>query len=112
MKRRYKVVVLCGNPEFMESFMKEQRKLTRAGNIVMGVASYDNYTYGDLSTSEEILLDSMVKQQIEMADEMLVINKNDKINESVENNIRYAFACGKPIRYMEKHYARNRSNIL
>lgn len=103
MMRRYKVVMLCGNPEFMKEFIREQRKLTRAGNIVIGTASHDR-AYKDLSVSEEILLDSMTKQQIEMADEILVINSHDRINQDVINNIQYASICGKPIRYMEKHY--------
>lgn len=102
MIRRYKVVMLCGNPEFMEEFIREQRRLTRAGNIVIGTASHD-CAYKDLSMSEEILLDLMIKQQIEMADEILVINSHDRINQDVINNIQYAAICGKPIRYMEKH---------
>ena len=104
MSSRYKVIVLCGNSEFMEDFIREQGKLTLAGNIVMGIASQD-YAHKDLSVCEEMLLDRLTKKQIEMADEVFVINKHDKINIITNNNIRYAAICGKPIRYMEKHYA-------
>ena len=55
--------------------------------------------------SEKILLDLVVKQQIEMADEILVINHDDKIDQNTKNNIQYAVACGKPIKYMETHHA-------
>ena len=48
MLRRHKVIMLCGNSEFIYDFIKEQRKLTRAGNIVIGTASHDR-TYKNLS---------------------------------------------------------------
>lgn len=111
MNRRYKIIMLCGNSEFMEEFLIEQKKLTRAGNIVIGTASHDR-TYENLSMSEEILLDDLIKRQIEIADEILIVNKHDKINDNTENNIRYAINCGKPIRYMEKHYERNKRTLL
>ena len=104
MLRRHKVIMLCGNPEFIHDFIKEQRKLTRAGNVVIGTASHDR-TYKNLSMSEKILLDLVVKQQIEMADEILVINHDDKIDQNTNNNIQYAVACGTPIKYMETHHA-------
>ena len=111
MNRRYKIIMLCGNSEFMKEFLIEQKKLTRAGNIVIGTASHDR-TYENLSISEEILLDDLTKRQIEIADEILVVNKHDEINGNTENNIRYAINCGKPIRYMEKHYERNKQTLL
>lgn len=104
MGNRYKVIMLCGNPEFKEDFLREQGRLTLAGNVVMGIVS-QNYAQNDLSVCEEMLFDRLTKQQIEMADEVFVINKHDKIDLATDNNIRYAVICGKPIRYMEKHYA-------
>lgn len=104
VKHRYKVITLCGSTKFKDDFLREQERLTLAGNVVISVGVFghaDNISMGD---SIKIMLDDIHKQKIEMADEIFVINKNDYIGLSTKNEIDYATVCGKPVRYMETHY--------
>lgn len=99
-KHRYKIITLCGSTKFESDFIRERKRLTLAGNVVISV---DVFGPAD-NISMEIMLDDIHKQKIDMADEIFVINKDDYINLSTQNEINYAIVCGKPVKYMEKHH--------
>lgn len=103
-KRRYKTITLCGSTKFKDDFIREQERLTLAGNVVLSVGVFGHADNVSLSDSMKIMLDDIHKQKINMADEIFVINRNDYIGLSTRNEINYATVCGKPVRYMEKHY--------
>ena len=103
-KRRYKIITLCGSTKFKDDFIREQERLTLAGNVVLSVGVFGHADNVSLSDSMKIMLDDIHKQKINMADEIFVINRNDYIGLSTRNEINYATVCGKPVRYMEKHY--------
>lgn len=103
-KRRYKIITLCGSTKFKDDFIREQERLTLAGNVVLSVGVFGHTDNVSLSDSMKIMLDDIHKQKINMADEIFVINRNDYIGLSTRNEINYATVCGKPVRYMEKHY--------
>ena len=107
-RKKYKVITLCGSTKFKEDFLREQEKLTLAGNVVISVGIFAHADEKNLALSEKILLDDIHRQKIEMADEILVINKNNYIGESTQKEIDYAMALNKSIKYMEYHYERNR----
>ncbi len=109
MVGKYKVITLCGSTKFKEDFMREQKRLTLEGNIVISVGLFghsgdsevwENMTEGQL-TATKIMLDDMHKRKIDMADEIFVINKNGYIGESTQSEIEYAISTNKKVNYME-----------
>lgn len=100
---------LCGSTKFKDEFLREQKRLTLEGNIVISVGLFghsgdtevwENMTEGEL-TKTKIMLDDMHKRKIDMADEIFVINKNGYIGESTRSEIEYAIKTGKKVNYME-----------
>ncbi|MDY2888823.1 MAG: hypothetical protein SOU19_04570 [Candidatus Caccosoma sp.] len=102
MVGKYKVITLCGSTKFKDDFLKEQKRLTLEGNIVISVGLFghsgDNEAM-DIKTKE--MLDDMHKRKIDMADEIFVINKNNYIGNSTKSEIEYALKNNKVVKYME-----------
>lgn len=102
MVGKYKVITLCGSTKFKDDFLKEQKRLTLEGNIVISVGLFghsgDNEEM-DIKTKE--MLDDMHKRKIDMADEIFVINKNNYIGNSTKSEIEYALKNNKVVKYME-----------
>ncbi|HIT43919.1 TPA: hypothetical protein IAA91_03690 [Candidatus Avacholeplasma faecigallinarum] len=102
MVGKYKVITLCGSTKFKDDFIKEQKRLTLQGNIVISVGLFGHC--GDDEEWQEgtkEMLDDMHKRKIDMADEIFVINKNKYIGESTKSEIEYAKKTNKRITYME-----------
>lgn len=109
MVGKYKVVTLCGSTKFKDEFLREQKRLTLEGNIVLSVGLFghsgDNEVWegmddGTLTKTKE-MLDDMHKRRIDMSDEIFVINKDGYIGTSTRSEIEYAIATGKKVVYME-----------
>ncbi len=102
MVGKYKVITLCGSTKFKEDFIKEQKRLTLEGNIVISVGLFGHS--GDtevLSEGVKEMLDDMHKRKIDMADEVFVINKGGYIGSSTRSEIEYAQTHGKAVVYLE-----------
>lgn len=102
MVGKYKVITLCGSTKFKEDFIKEQKRLTLEGNIVISVGLFGHS--GDtevLSEGVKEMLDDMHKRKIDMADEVFVINKGGYIGSSTRSEIEYAQIHGKAVVYLE-----------
>ena len=102
MVGKYKVITLCGSTKFKDDFMREQKRLSLEGNIVISVGMFGH------SGDEEVwtegvkeMLDDMHKRKIDMADEIFVINVNGYIGSSTQSEIEYASKNGKRIVYLE-----------
>ena len=109
MQGKYKVITLCGSTRFKDEFMKAQKDLTLAGNIVINVGLFDhsgdhevweNMDEGTLTKTKE-MLDDMHKRKIDMADEIFVINVGGYIGSSTKSVMEYAKTTGKAVRYLE-----------
>ena len=102
MVGRFKVITLCGSTKFKDDFIREQKRLSLEGNIVISVGLFghsgDDEVWKD-GTKE--MLDEMHKRKIDMADEIFVINKNGYIGSSTKSEIEYAIAHDKKVNYME-----------
>ena len=102
MVGKYKVITLCGSTKFKDDFIREQKRLTLEGNIVISVGLFglagDNEV---LDHGVKEMLDDMHKRKIDMADEIFVINKNGYIGSSTKSEIQYAIDLRKPVKYME-----------
>lgn len=103
MVGKYKVITLCGSTRFKDEFLREQKRLTLEGNIVISVGLFGHS--GDTEVWNENtkeMLDDMHKRKIDMADEIFVINKDGYIGSSTKSEIAYATEHGKKVNYMEK----------
>ena len=109
MQGKYKVITLCGSTRFKDEFMKAQKDLTLAGNIVINVGLFghsgdhevwENMDEGTLTKTKE-MLDDMHKRKIDMADEIYVINVGGYIGSSTKSEIEYAMASGKVVCFLE-----------
>jgi hypothetical protein len=110
MVGKYKVVTLCGSTRFKDEFLREQKRLTLEGNIVISVGLFghsgDNEVWesmdeGTLTKTKE-MLDDMHKRKIDMADEIFVINVGGYIGDSTRSEIEYAKQHGKRVEYLEE----------
>ena len=92
----YKVITLCGSTKFKDEFIKAQKELTLAGNIVISVGLFghsgDKEVWND---KVKEMLDDMHKRKIDMADAIMVINVDGYIGESTKSEIEYAKSKGK-----------------
>lgn len=95
----YKVITLCGSVKFKEDFLREQKRLTLEGNIVLSVTFFDNDII--LSEKQKAMIGDMHKRKIDLSDEIFVINKNGYIGSSTRSEIEYAIKTNKRIKYME-----------
>ena len=101
MTGKYKVITLCGSTRFKDAFLREQKRLTLEGNIVISVGLFGHS--GDVEVWTEgtkAMLDDMHKRKIDMADEIFVINVDGYIGESTRSEIEYAKRTGKTVRYL------------
>ena len=102
MVGKYKVITLCGSTKFKDDFLREQKRLTLEGNIVISVGLFGHSGDNEVWTEgTKEMLDDMHKRKIDMADEIFVINKDGYVGTSTKSEIEYAKATNKPINYME-----------
>lgn len=102
MVGKYKVITLCGSAKFEEDFLREQKRLSLEGNIVISVGFFGNTGKDEILTDEtKMMLGDIHKRKIDMADEIFVINKNGYIGESTKSEIEYAKKNNKIVNYME-----------
>ncbi len=102
MVGKYKVITLCGSTKFKDEFLREQKRLSLEGNIVISVGLFGHSGDGEVWTDGvKEMLDDMHKRKIDMADEIFVINKDGYVGTSTRSEIDYAIATGKKVVYME-----------
>ena len=102
MVGKYKVITLCGSTKFKDEFIKAQKELTLAGNIVISVGLFGHSGDNEVWTNDtKEMLDDMHKCKINMSDEIFVINVGGYIGDSTRSEIEYAKKHGKVIRYLE-----------
>ena len=103
MVGKYKVITLCGSTRFKDDFLKEQKRLSLEGNIVISVGLFGHSGDNEVFTEGvKEMLDDMHKRKIDMADEIFVINKNGYIGSSTRSEIEYAIKTNKKVNYMEE----------
>ena len=99
---KYKIITLCGSTRFKDDFLREQKRLTLEGNIVISVGFFGHSGDGELvSESTKEMLDDMHKRRIDLADEIFVINKGGYIGSSTKSEIEYATKTNKKVEYLE-----------
>jgi hypothetical protein len=99
--KKYKVITLCGSTKYKDAFIKAQKDLSLAGNVVISVGLYGHSGDEEVWTeNKKAMLDDMHYQKIDMADEIYVINVEGYIGESTRKEIEYAIRHGKKVNYL------------
>ena len=91
MVGKYKVITLCGSTKFKDDFLREQKRLTLEGNIVISLGLFGHA--GDEEAFEKETKEMLVRQhlaKIDLADEIFVINVGNYIGDSTRIEIEYA----------------------
>ena len=109
-EKPYRVITLCGSTRFKEDFLREQKRLTLAGNIVLTVGLFghagDTEVWEGMdentATRTKEMLDDMHKRKIDLSDGIFVINPGGYIGASTKAEIAYARTHGKTVDYMEE----------
>lgn len=103
---RPEIVVLCGSTRFYDDFQQANYEHTMAGRIVLSVGFYPHakatHGHGEgvgHDSAEKVALDELHKRKIDLADWVYVLNRDWYIGESTRNEIHYAIANSKPVRY-------------
>ena len=99
---KVKVICLCGSRKFEEEFISLQTRLTLEGNVVLTpLFSFYNVEVEELTKEQISVLKNLHLKRIEVADEVLVINKDGYIGESTKAEIEYATMLNKKINYLQ-----------
>jgi hypothetical protein len=109
MKQRPTIVVLCGSTRFYEDFQRANFTETMAGKIVLTVGFYPhaNTAHGPhgeqegIALLDKVRLDILHLQKIDMADEVLVLNRDGYTGDSTRREVAYAYQMGKVLRWLE-----------
>jgi len=101
-----KIICLCGSTRFIEVFAVKTWELERKGFIVLGCILLPRWFcpvddhFGEHQGCKE-QCDELHLRKIDLADEVLVLNVHGYVGESTRNEIAYAEAHAKPVRYLE-----------
>lgn len=99
MDRKFKTVVISGSMRFWDDIQQAASDEQLKGHIVLMPWKHPDEI--PLTPEYKQLYKEMHDQKIEMADEMLVVNTNGYIGNSVKHEIEYATTIGLPIRYTD-----------
>lgn len=103
VRRKPKIVCLCGSTKFKKEFIEANFTFTMAGDIVLTVGWF-SHADGEVYTpseAEKEKLDELHLRKIDLADEVYVVNVGGYVGESTAREIRYAARLGKPICWRE-----------
>jgi len=104
MSDRANVITLCGSTRFKSEFETWNSRLTLLGNVVISVGvfghGYHPYHREKYLDPKKPMLDQLHMQKIDMADEIFVIDPGFYVGESTRNEIDYARATGKGVRFL------------
>lgn len=95
---KQKIIALCGSAKFKDEFLKEQKRLTEEGNLVL----IPNFSI-DVEKLDNSQLNALKEEhlkRIERADEIFVINKDNYIGKSTLEEIKFAIRRGKRIKFL------------
>ncbi|MFZ3043712.1 MAG: hypothetical protein WA058_01215 [Minisyncoccia bacterium] len=98
------IVCICGSTRFKQAWITENARLTGEGNIVLAVGLWGHHerTFPDEKT--KAFLDNLHLRRIDLCDWVWVLDVGGYIGESTRNEIAYAEAHGKAVRYLSKEF--------
>lgn len=97
-----RIMCLVGSSRLQSDFLNAAKAFTLRGYIVLTPDVYTTTTTDGINTDDQEILDEIAERKIQMSDIVFVVNPNNKIPESVHQQIKYAKSLGKEIRYLEQ----------
>jgi cell division protein FtsB len=102
------VVCLCGSNRFWRDYIEQNIILTLAGCIVITVGGFITddvavppYMRVEASREQKQKLDDLHLRKIDIADEVLILNRGTYIGESTRAELKYAREQRKLVRFLE-----------
>lgn len=108
---RPRIVCLCGSTRFYRDFTEANYAETMAGRIVLSVGFYPHAAaemHGEgvgTTPEQKEALDTLHLRKIDLADEVLVLNRDGYIGQSTARELAHARRAGKPVRFLEPEHA-------
>lgn len=102
MTPRPTIVCLCGSTRFKSEFERAGEEETLAGRIVLTLGIFSAASGRTLSVGELELQHRLHRSRIDMADEILVVNPGGYVGDSTADEIAYARAQGKRVRWLHE----------
>ena len=100
--KRPTIVCLCGSTRFMREFGLTNIRESAQGKIVLSVAyDFKQRPQTELVKQAKAKADELHLRKIDLADEILVLNVNGYMGETTRDEIKYAKAQRKRVRYLE-----------
>ncbi|MFJ6393951.1 hypothetical protein ACIQJT_40970 [Streptomyces sp. NPDC091972] len=98
------IVALCGSTRFWDQLAEANLYETAAGRIVLAPGcnlKEPHSLWADPVQADRLKqqLDTLHRQKIDLADEVLIVNPGGYIGDSTRREIAYARSLGKPMRY-------------
>ena len=94
------IVCLCGSSRFKDEFEHAAQRETLAGRIVLTLGIF-SATFGIRLSPDQVKLQHRLhRSRIDLSDEILIVNPNGYVGESTSDEIAYARAHGKPVRWL------------
>ncbi|MFD0710516.1 hypothetical protein [Paenibacillus sp. GCM10027626] len=94
-----KVITLCGSTKFKKQFEQANAYLTLQGNVVIGLAFFEQSEGFQITHEQAELLGNIHFKKIDLSDEIFIIDVDGYIGNSTRKEIEYAKKKGKAIRY-------------
>lgn len=99
---KFPIITLCGSTKFKEEFTAVQKELSLKGYLVITVGLFGHSGDNEVwDKGIKVMLDTMHKHKIDLAEAIYVINPNNYIGESTQSEIEYATLHHKTIYYLE-----------
>ena len=98
MKR--KIVAVCGSMKFLSQIQETAERLElEKGYVVLSIIPH--VLNRSLTAEEHLLLGTLHKEKIDLADAVFIVNPGGYIGQSVQSEIEYALSKGKEILFLE-----------
>lgn len=95
-----RIVCLCGSSRFKEAFEQAAETETLAGRIVLSLGIFSRAKGVELTEEQVALQHWLHRHRIDLADELLVVNPGGYVGKSTQDEIDYARAQGKTVRWL------------
>lgn len=95
-----KIVTISGSTKFKDIMLKEERRLTLEGYIVLPLCVFDHADDENLTETQIDMLYQNHLKKIRMCDIMYVVDVDNYIGENTRKEIKYAKDIHKEIHYM------------
>lgn len=97
MRRR--VVAIIGSSKFKDQHLGVAQRETLRGKVVLLTGFWHHVDRYPIDDDQKKAIDSLTRDKIDMADEVIVVNVHGYVGQSTRESIDYARDAGKPLSY-------------